>query len=82
MTRWTKLRNVATQEAMKSNCTYKHGAIIMKGGKVVAKGHNTYRTKFLDKLDYCQHAEMSAVTRFITDTVRKKEKRYCFVREK
>ena len=82
MTRWTKFRNIATQEAMKSSCTYKHGAVIMKGGKVVARGHNSHRTKFLDKLDYCQHAEMSAATRFITDTVRKKEKRYCFVREK
>ena len=80
MSRWARLQNIALQEAMKSECNYKHGAIITKNGKILARGCNTHRTKFLDKLDYCQHAEMAAITRFISNTVKKKESKFRFLR--
>jgi deoxycytidylate deaminase len=35
--------NTAMKEAIKSSCRCKHGAIITKGGSVIARGYNSYR---------------------------------------
>lgn len=32
--------HIAIKEALKSNCRYKHGAVIAKGGCVITKGYN------------------------------------------
>lgn len=40
------MRNAATQEALRSPMRYRHGAVITKGGKVLAQGHNHIRTGF------------------------------------
>lgn len=41
-----RMRNAATQEALRSTMRYRHGAIITKGGKILAQGHNHVRTGF------------------------------------
>ncbi|WFD25427.1 hypothetical protein MNAN1_000389 [Malassezia nana] len=41
-----RMRNAATQEALRSTMRYRHGAIIIKGGKILAQGHNHVRTGF------------------------------------
>ena len=33
----------AKKEALKSKCRCKHGAVIVRGGSVLSKGHNTYK---------------------------------------
>lgn len=40
------MRNAATQEALRSNMRYRHGAVITKGGKILGQGHNHIRTGF------------------------------------
>ena len=49
--RGDKLRNAATQEALRSNMRYRHGAIITKGGKILGQGHNHVRTGFSGPLN-------------------------------
>lgn len=44
--RGDKMRNAATNEAMRSTMRYRHGAIITKGGKILSQGHNHVRTGF------------------------------------
>lgn len=44
--RGDKMRNAATQEALRSPMRYRHGAIVTKGGKIIARGHNHIRTGF------------------------------------
>ena len=39
-----KYANIASQEAHKSKMTMHHGCIAVKGGKIIARGHNNYRT--------------------------------------
>lgn len=34
----------AIQEALKSDCKHQHGAVCVKGGKIIARGHNYFRT--------------------------------------
>lgn len=41
-----KMRNAAYQEALRSAMRFRHGAIITKGGKILACGHNHIRTGF------------------------------------
>jgi deoxycytidylate deaminase len=38
------MMNNAFKEATKSECRCKHGAIIVRGGSILAKGYNKYRT--------------------------------------
>ncbi|WFD42265.1 hypothetical protein MPSI1_000906 [Malassezia psittaci] len=44
--RGDKMRNAATQEALRSPMRYRHGAVVTKGGKILAQGHNHIRTGF------------------------------------
>ena len=64
--------NMAYNEAKKSPCNFKLGAVITKGRrKVICRGHNSnMRTKYLDKVSCCQHAEMAVATKFIHTHVR------------
>ena len=69
--RYDKFKVIASNEAKLSPNKIKHGALIIKGNKIVAKGFNNPRSTFLKKKDYCQHAEMAAATSFINSVVRK-----------
>lgn len=35
---------VAFKESQKSSCRTRHGAIVAKGGRVLGRGHNSYRS--------------------------------------
>ncbi|KAK0528245.1 hypothetical protein OC842_004609 [Tilletia horrida] len=41
-----KLLNAASTEAYRSQMRFRHGAVITKGGKLLAAGHNHVRTRF------------------------------------
>jgi len=63
---------IACDEAKKSNCNQKLGAVITKGrNKIICRGHNDLnRTSYLNNISNCQHAEMNAATKFINSYVR------------
>jgi hypothetical protein len=43
--RTDKYLGMAADEARYSDMYHKHGAVLVKGGRVVAKGHNSRRTR-------------------------------------
>jgi tRNA(Arg) A34 adenosine deaminase TadA len=53
--------NYAKKEAYKSDLTNKHGCVIVKNGKIISQGHNTY----CDTLDEVKsiHAEIMALNK-------------------
>lgn len=54
----------ALEEAEKSPCLFRHGAVAVVNGRILARGHNTYRTHSSDKFirNCCTcHAEISAL---------------------
>jgi len=59
--------NYAKKEAYKSNLTNKHGCIIVKNGKIISQGHNTYYDLFTNIKSI--HAEVMALNKikFIKD---------------
>ena len=65
------LHNIAYNEALKSNCVHKLGAIITKGRrKIICRGYNdNMRISFLDMITQCQHAEMNVATEFINSYI-------------
>jgi len=58
------IKEKGIKEASKSPCNSKHAAFIVKKNKIIAKGYNNPRTSFLGMIKCCQHAEMSAITKF------------------
>ena len=60
-----KITNLAFEQAELSQCKNKHGAIITKGSKIICKGFNNPRTKFLNMINCCSHAEMDVMRKFI-----------------
>jgi len=76
----SNIQTVATQAALSSNCSVKHGAVITYGTHTIcATGCNdNTRTSFMGKIDCCLHAEISAAMNFINCTVRHNRKKYCF----
>lgn len=67
-----KICNIAYYEALKSNCKMKHGAVITKGPKIICKGCNSSRSKYLNSITGCLHAEISVAKEFIKIIKRKK----------
>eukprot|EP01115_Flamella_aegyptia_P004001 TRINITY_DN177_c0_g1_i2.p1 TRINITY_DN177_c0_g1~~TRINITY_DN177_c0_g1_i2.p1 ORF type:complete len:76 (+),score=5.25 TRINITY_DN177_c0_g1_i2:63-290(+) len=54
----------AQQEAEKSDMNFRHGAVIVKGGKILSRGHNQSRTR-INHSTYCStHAEMHSMSCF------------------
>ena len=70
-TRISKLKDSAINEALKSDCKFKHGALVIKGNRIICSAFNQSRTSFLGKIDYQQHAEMAVVTKFFNQIVRR-----------
>ena len=74
MCRKEKFADLAYQQALESNMKFKHGAIITKGSKIVAKGNNIgTRTKILGQIQGCVHAEMSVANKLMNCIIRKKD---------
>lgn len=71
MSRVTRLQDFATDAALESKCRIKHGALITQGNRVIASGCNNTRTRFLGKLDICQHAEMDVLTKVVNNVLRR-----------
>ena len=71
-----KFQFIASNLASKSTIKNKHGSIITRGNKIYAIGYNNPRTKFLKKYDYCQHAEMAAISQFINKYIKCKSNKF------
>ena len=65
------VKKILTEEALKSNCIQKLGAVITKGrNKIICRGSNdNMRTSFLKIISPCQHAEMNVVTQFLNSYI-------------
>jgi deoxycytidylate deaminase len=59
----------AKQEAMKSTCSNKHGAVVVQNNKIVSRGHNYYVRNF--KQAHTIHAEISAIYKIKCMNVKK-----------
>lgn len=79
MKHYKTIAHICRNEANKSNCIHKLGAVITKGkNKIICRGFNdNRRTKFLNSIQCCQHAEMSVATKFINSIVRKNQIKVC-----
>ncbi|PWN53340.1 hypothetical protein IE53DRAFT_377410 [Violaceomyces palustris] len=55
-----RMLNAATNEALRSAMRYRHGAVITKGGKILAMGHNHVRTGFSGPLSAHQAITLPA----------------------
>lgn len=67
MSREDKIMNIAIEQALMSTQTFRHGAVITgKGGKIFCKGYNKgNRTKILNNIFTCTHAEMDVINKLI-----------------
>lgn len=53
---------IAGNSAMKSPCKHRHGAVLLKGNKVFARGYNKDTRCHMGSLtDYCIHAEVDVM---------------------
>ena len=59
----------AKQEAMKSTCSNKHGAVVVQNNKIISRGHNYYVRNF--KQAHTIHAEISAIHKIKCMNVKK-----------
>lgn len=64
MTRFVKMANYASKQAEQSTLKYQHGAILTKGSKILATGYNKSRSKFLNTIQTCTHAEMDVILNY------------------
>ncbi len=66
MCRKQRFSDIASLCAQKSKVNFRHGAIITKNSKVIVKGFNDgTRTKILDQIHPCVHAEIDALHKLI-----------------
>ena len=70
MCRSDKFASVAFEEAGHSTLNYKVGACISKGSKVIVKGHNNSRTRYMNTNYLCTHGEMECARDFINKIVK------------
>lgn len=74
MSRVTKFLQLACEEASKSSMYFRHGALIVKGGKAVALGKNSSE-QIKHRERYCSiHSEIDAMSRFECGFTEKGEK--------
>lgn len=69
------IQKILKEQALKSNCIQKLGAVITKGrNKIICRGYNdNMRTSFLNIISPCQHAEMNVVNKFIHQFLEKNQ---------
>jgi len=83
MTKIDKYVQLAANEAQNSKQAFRHGAVIFgRGGKVICTGYNKgNRTKILDKIFTCTHAEMDVLNKLVNNYLKPKYgkdyKKYC-----
>ena len=76
MGRSERLSSIAYECAKDSDLNIKHGAVVTKGSKILFTGMNTSRSKSLDKIYYCEHAEVNVIRQLFTRLFRKKDKKW------
>ena len=69
-----KIIDRAIEEALNSTQTFKHGAVVTgPGGKIICTGYNKgNRTKILNKVFTCTHAEMDVLNKLINLYLKRK----------
>ena len=72
MCRANKMIEQAKKQALKSNLNYQHGAILSKGGKILASGYNKSRSSFMNITQTCLHAEMDVINKYCSVIMNKK----------
>ena len=77
MCRKDRFSNIAFSAALKSTQRYKHGAVITKNGKIICIGHNKgMRTKCLNHIRSCVHAEIDVANKLINMLKKKYGNKY------
>ena len=64
MSRKTKIINSAMEQAQLSTMPFKHGAILSKGSKIIVKGYNRDRSKFMNISYTSIHAEIDVIKQY------------------
>ena len=73
MSKYCRVASIAYEQALESKQTWRHGSVITKNGKIIVKGKNlANRTKCLNKIHSCIHAEIDVANQLIKRYVRKK----------
>ena len=73
MCRKKKFASLAYVQALQSQKSFKHGAIITKGSKIIVSGMNhSDRTSTLGQIHSSVHAEMAVASQLINRYIRKK----------
>ena len=74
MSKSLKILDKAIDEALKSTQTFKHGAVVTgPGRKIICSGFNKgNRTKILNKVFTCTHAEMDVLNKLINNYLKPK----------
>tara|TARA_Y100000389_G_scaffold204170_1_gene255347 strand:- start:4449 stop:4721 length:273 start_codon:yes stop_codon:yes gene_type:complete len=70
-----RLASLAFDESQKSEMLFKHGCVIARGRKIIASGHNNYRTHSSDRFiaNTCScHAEVAALRDMYNNMIRRK----------
>ena len=66
MCRRQRFSNIAYNASLKSDQKFRHGAVITKNSKIICVGHNQgSRTKCLNNIRSCVHAEMYAANKLV-----------------
>jgi deoxycytidylate deaminase len=77
MCRKYRFTNIAFSAAHGSTQRYKHGAVITKNSKIICIGHNKgMRTKCLNHIRSCVHAEMDVANKLINILKKKYGNKY------
>lgn len=76
MGRPERLTSIAYSNAERSDLNIKHGAVLSKGSKPIYQGMNTSRTKSVNGMYYCEHAEVNVIRQFINRMSRRKGKKW------
>jgi deoxycytidylate deaminase len=71
MAKIIKISNLIVEQAIQSDINFQHGAILTKGSKILAKGYNKSRSKFMNVLHTCIHAEIDVLHTYITTILHK-----------
>jgi len=73
MCRKEKFASLAYVQALQSQMSFKHGAVITKGSKIIVSGMNhSDRTSTLGQIHSSVHAEMAVASQLINRYIRKK----------
>ena len=56
-----RILNIAAQQAEQSKMIFRHGAVLTKSSKILARGYNSPRSHFMKMNNTCLHAEMDTI---------------------